>query len=89
MSTTRQYYYIFLKTFTWEKIQKKFQAQKLKMADESPIFSDYNFKNDKSSKKKFLLTKNTTYVEQFFFSKNSKWRINQNGDFFNQFFEML
>jgi hypothetical protein len=41
-------------------------------------------------KKNFLsyfLAKNTTFVEQFFF--NSKWRINQNGDLFYQFFEML
>jgi hypothetical protein len=55
-----------------------FQAQKLKMADESPIwrrkhfFSDKIFRNENSSKKTFLLyflTKNTTYVEQFFFLK--------------------
>jgi hypothetical protein len=67
------------------------------MADESNMaaktfFSDYNFKNDDSSKILLLLyflTKNTTFVEQIFFYKNSKWRINQNGDFSDHSFKML
>jgi hypothetical protein len=56
------------------------------------IFSDYHFKNDNSSKKTFLLyflSQNTNFSRTMFFSKNSEWRINQNGDFFIKFFEML
>jgi hypothetical protein len=61
-----------------KKYKKCLQAQKLEMADESPIwrrkhfFSDQNFKNDNFSKKTsflYFLTKNTTYVAQFFFQK--------------------
>jgi hypothetical protein len=63
-----------------EKDKKKcFQAQKLKITDESNMAAIFFFlselKNDNTSKSSFLLyflTKNTTFVEQFFFSKNSK-----------------
>jgi hypothetical protein len=57
-------------------------AAKSKMAALT-FFVVENFKNNSSSKKSLLLTKNTTFVEQFF-SYKLKIAI-----FFYKFFEML
>jgi hypothetical protein len=64
----------------------------LQYGGENIFFSDLNFKNDNPSKKTFLLyclTKNTTYVEQFFFLKIPNGGLIKMAIFFHQFFEML
>jgi hypothetical protein len=91
MSTTRQFLYIFLKIFTWNKIQKMFSSSKIEnggwisnMAAKT-FFYWSKFQKWYFFKRKLFCCIFWLKIQLMwnnFFSKNSKWRINQNGDFF-------